>query len=120
LNEGDFVGDIWAAFELPQSVIVIGARENQLRLHKIDVGIEVRHSAEMNFRQGTQKRKHVDTLTTNFHDVRIVMCKHLIKRARSATINNQQTRTRRPAPNALGASKILIRPLQKLQESLHR
>jgi hypothetical protein len=52
--------------------------------------------------------------------VRIVMRKHLIKRARSATINNQQTRTRRPTPNALGVSKILKRPLQKLQESLHR
>jgi hypothetical protein len=48
------------------------------------------------------------------------MCKHLIKRARSATINNQQTRTRRPTPNALGVSKIPKRPLQKLQESLHR
>jgi hypothetical protein len=48
------------------------------------------------------------------------MRKHLVKRARGATIDNQQTYTRRPMPNALGVSKILKRPLQKLQESLHR
>ncbi|MFM8247662.1 MAG: hypothetical protein ACKOAE_00205 [Acidimicrobiaceae bacterium] len=69
-------------------MIVISARKYQFWLNEIDVGLEISNSAEVNFRQGTQQRKHVDALAANLHDVRRVMCKHLVKRARSATINN--------------------------------
>ena len=54
LDEGDFVSCVWAALELPQRVIVVSTRKNEFGFDEIDVGLEIRNSAEVNLRHGAQ------------------------------------------------------------------
>ena len=54
LDEGDFVGCVGSALELPQSRVVVSARKNEFGFDEINVGLEVRDSAEVNLRHGAQ------------------------------------------------------------------
>ncbi len=54
LDEGDFVGCVGAAFELPQSWVVVSAGEDEFGFDEIDVGLEIRNSAEVHLRHGAQ------------------------------------------------------------------
>ena len=54
LDEGDFVGCVGAAFELPQSCVVVSAGEDEFGVDEVDVGLEICDGAKMNLRHSAQ------------------------------------------------------------------
>ena len=54
LDEGDFVGCVGAAFELPQSWVVVSAGEDEFGFDEVDVGLKICDGAKMNLWHGAQ------------------------------------------------------------------